>query len=423
MLGNRTAAAVFGVVALLLAACDRVSELPGDTTTAAPPAMTSKPAATAAPGPSPVAEPPAAATPVLATVVAAPIPVPATDGKDHLAYELLLTNALGQDVTLTSLTVLDGDKTLLSLVGDQLAYWTRVMGAPTAPATRIGPGQSAIVWLDVALAGPADIPSNLTHTLGVTLSDPMPPLLPATMTENVAPVTVQTRRPVVLSPPLDGPNWLDGNSCCDMTAHRMAMNPLSGKLWGAERFAIDYVQLGPDGRVFTGDRARPESYPYFAADIHAVKDGPVVAVLDGLPEQVPGRSPTGLPLEQYAGNHIVQDLGDGNYALYAHLRTGSVKVKPGDQLTAGQVIASLGNTGNSDAPHLHFHVMSTPDPLRSDGLPFVFSSFELVSRLTSQDALDPILTGQPATLQRGFAARDETDVSPLVLDVMSYATR
>ena len=61
----------------------------------------------------------------------------------------------------------------------------------------------------------------------------------------------------------------------------------------------------------------------------------MVAVVDGLPEQVPGQIPTGLPLEQYAGNHIVQDLGDGNYALYAHLKTGTVKVRPGDRLTAG----------------------------------------------------------------------------------------
>ena len=67
--------------------------------------------------------------------------------------------------------------------------------------------------------------------------------------------------------------------------------------------------------MFTGDKAKPESYPFFGADIHAVADGPVVAVLDGLPEQIPGETPTGLPLDQYGGNHIVQDIGDGNYAL------------------------------------------------------------------------------------------------------------
>ncbi|PRC56630.1 peptidase M23, partial [Mycobacterium sp. ITM-2017-0098] len=85
--------------------------------------------------------------------------------------------------------------------------------------------------------------------------------------------------------------------------------------------------------------------------------------------QVPGTAPTGLTLEQYGGNHIVQDLGNGNYAFYAHLQTGSVTVTPGDQLTTGQAIGKLGNSGNTDAPHLHFHIMSTPDPLRSDGLP------------------------------------------------------
>jgi len=371
---------------------------------------------TAAPTPAPAA----VLTPVLATVVAAPIPVPATDGKVHLAYELQLTNALGSDVTLASLVVKAGDKTLLTLAGDKLAYWTRALGAGTKPTTTLGAGQAGIVWLDVVVDNGTPAPTELSHTIVVNLAKPMPPLLTATVTEDVAKVAVSTHKPVVISPPLSGPNWLDGNSCCDMTAHRMAMNPLDGGLWAAERFAIDYVQLSTDGTVYKGDQAKPESYPYFGADIHAVADGPVVGVVDGLPEQVPGTNPTGLPLDQYGGNHVVQDIGDGNYAFYAHLKTGTVKVKVGDQLTTGQVLGNLGNTGNSDAPHLHFHVMSTPDPLRSNGLPFVFKDFTLDGRLASMDLLDPLLAGKPAPLAPGSGARPEAGVSPVVLDVMTY---
>lgn len=361
------------------------------------------------------------ATPVIASVIAAPVPVPTTDGKVHLAYELQLTNVLGGDITLKSLSVKAAGKQLLSLDGKGLAYWTRALGAGTVPTDVLHPGQAGIVWLDVVLDGAAPVPTELTHTFVVALAEPTPPLLPAVMTEDdIAPVAVSEHRPAVISPPLDGPRWLDGNSCCDMTAHRMAMNPLNGNIWAAERFAIDYVQLSTDGTIFTGDRAKPESYPYFGANIHAVADGPVVAVLDGLPEQVAGQSPTGLPLEQYAGNHVVQDIGGGNYALYAHLETGTIKVRPGDQLTAGQVIANLGNTGNTDAPHLHFHVMSTPDPLRSNGLPFVLKNFTLAGRVASMAALDPLLAGKPAALARGREPRDEAGVSPLVLDVMDY---
>ena len=405
----RTSLALLGAV-VLLAACGAPVEKPSASSPSAAPAQTPPPAAAGR------------VTPVLASVVAAPVPVPTTDGKRHLAYELQLTNALGGKVTLTSLSVRAGGRDLLVLAGDQLAYWMRALGATQTPTTTLGPGQAGIVWLDVVLDASAPVPTELSHTIAVDVAAPMPPLLPARMSEDdVAPVTVSTHPPAVISPPLDGPRWLDANSCCDMTAHRMAMNPLNGSLWAAERFAIDYVQLSPNGTLYSGNRATPASYPYFGAAIHAVADGPVVAVLDGLPEQVAGQSPTGLPLEQYGGNHVVQDIGGGNYAFYAHLQTGSVKVKPGDRLSTGQVIANLGNSGNTDAPHLHFHVMSTPDPLRSNGLPFVFKDFSLAGRLSSMDALDPVMTGAPAPMVPGFAPRDESGVSPLVLDVMSYA--
>jgi hypothetical protein len=274
----------------------------------------------------------------------------------------------------------------------------------------------------VALDKDAAVPQQLSHVIGLALADPKPPLFPATMNVTVARTDVQTRKPAVISPPLAGPGWLDGDGCCGLDAHRGALNPIDGQLWAAERFAIDYVQLQPDNRLFSGDSTKLDSYAFFGADIHAVADGEVISAVDGLPEQVPGTAPTDLTLDQYAGNHIVQDLGDGNYALYAHIKTGTVRVKPGDRLTAGQVIGSVGNTGNSTAPHLHFHVMSTPDPLRSDGLPFVFDSFRLDSRVAVPD-IDDIFDGEPVPMQSGFAGRDETEVMPLTFDVMTYAAR
>ena len=104
---TRTIAAVLGALALTVASCSPSTESsqetakPPSTTTAAEPANV-----------------PVALTPVTASVVAAPVPVLATDGKKHLAYELQLTNTLSQEVTLTSVAVLAGDRTLLTLTGE-----------------------------------------------------------------------------------------------------------------------------------------------------------------------------------------------------------------------------------------------------------------------------------------------------------------
>ena len=97
-----------------------------------------------------------------------------------------------------------------------------------------------------------------------------------------------------------------------------------------------------------------------------------------------------------------------------------MRVKPGDALTTDQVIAALGNSGNSSAPHLHFQVMSTPDPLRSDGLPFVLTRVGLANPLAGMYVLDQLEAGKPARMQAGFEPSDQSDVSPLVLDVMAY---
>jgi hypothetical protein len=399
-IGRRTLVAVAAAMAVLTAAaCSSDSTPPAATTTTVP----------------------AMATPLVGQVLAPPIPVPATDGRTHLAYEMMVTNTVQGDVTLNSLTVAGDGTKLLTLTGPNLKYWTRALGNSTTPTNVVASGQSVIIWLDVVVDGGAKVPSDITHTVDISVAKPIPGLVPATLTQPIAPVTVSTHKPASISPPLDGPNWLDGNSCCDMTAHRTAVNPINGKFWVSERFAIDYLQLTDDFRLFSGDPTKLESYPYFGAPIHAVSDGKVVAVVDNLPEQVPTKTPSGLTLDQYGGNHIVQDIGDGNYAFYAHLQPGSLTVKPGDELKSGQTIAKLGNSGNSDAPHLHFHLMDGPDPLMANGLPFVLKSFRLDQRVASQPDLDKVFTGQPAPVLPGFAARDVSEVSPLVLDIMNYS--
>lgn len=65
-------------------------------------------------------------------------------------------------------------------------------------------------------------------------------------------------------------------------------------------------------------------------------------------------------------------IGDGRFAFYAHMQPHSLRVHVGEHVKQGQVIGLLGNTGNTDAPHLHFQIMNSPDSWTADGLPFEF---------------------------------------------------
>ena len=58
-----------------------------------------------------------------------------------------------------------------------------------------------------------------------------------------------------------------------------------------------------------------------------------------------------------------------------------MRVKPGDEVKKGLVLGKLGNTGNTSAPHLHFHVMNRPSPLASDGLPYLIDAFDFAGQV------------------------------------------
>jgi murein DD-endopeptidase MepM/ murein hydrolase activator NlpD len=207
----------------------------------------------------------------------------------------------------------------------------------------------------------------------------------------------------VLGPPVAGKGWVAFNGCCEPGfPHRGSVAPYNGALLNSQRFALDWKRMNEDGAFYTGDRTQNESYVDYGADVLAVADGTVVATLDTLEPNEPGILPANDPIraplltvQTVDGNHIVLDLGNGTFAFYAHLQKGTLRVKPGDTVKQGEVIAKLGNTGNSNASHLHFHLMDGPSVLGSHGVPFVISSFDYAGQVPMEliEAADDYLTG------------------------------
>ncbi|MFI6821386.1 M23 family metallopeptidase [Micromonospora sp. NPDC050187] len=192
---------------------------------------------------------------------------------------------------------------------------------------------------------------------------------------------------VTLSLPFTG-LWLARNS----PARRI---PSHGTDLFGERYAIDFV--GVDERRRTADRrdwrtflATEPADRFFAYDrpILAPADGTVVEVHDGEIDHAGRRSQLALVpyalgqaarvrqgVRAVAGNYLIIALPGGAFVALAHLRAGSIRVTPGEEVTAGQHVAACGNSGNSTEPHLHIQVMETQDLSVARGLPMAFRHF------------------------------------------------
>src|SRR5262249_6401837 len=150
-----------------------------------------------------------------------------------------------------------------------------------------------------------------------------------------------------------------------------------------QRFAIDWTQIGEDGKPFQGDRSRNSNFYAYGAEVLAVANAVVADVKDGIPDNDPGKKAVPITLETIGGNYVILDLGRGNFALYAHLQPKSIRVRVGQKVRRGQVLALLGNSGNAEGPHLHFHVTNANSVLGAEGVPYVFESFDLQGILPS----------------------------------------
>jgi len=331
-----------------------------------------------------------------------PYAVFGSDGRLHVEYDLVLTNAFVGPATLDAVAVRADGKPALTLTGDALTAATHTLLTSDATVT-IAPASTAFTQVDLVLPG-RTAPKRITNRVAYTIPADAPSRSVIGSTVSASPVLrTDPRPPTVISAPLSGAGWVNVNGCCNdpTSPHRETLLASDGDWVTPELFAIDWIRE-VDGRFYSGDGTQNTDWVGFGEPIHAVADGTVVLTRDGLPDIPPMTKNPGLRTpEDYAGNNVIVAIGHGRYAVFDHLVRGSVRVRRGQRVRAGQVVGKLGNSGNTDGPHLHFGIEARPDSL-AQGLPFEIDDFVLEHTASAASPGQVTLIGTPKRLHRAL---------------------
>lgn len=349
----------------------------------------------------------------LQSVLDLSVPEPPTPvnvgGEVRLVYELHLTNFSPDRVLLERIEIRGASHgpALREFTGTAL---TALLGHPgplqiPADARIIEPGMRAVSYFWVGLGEGTAIPRTLTHRVSFELLSARASIPVAV---DGGTTVVNLRPPPILSPPLRGGPWVAVYDPAMSRGHRRTLYAVSGHADIPARLAIDWFKVDRNGKLTRGDKTKIANWYGYGADVLAVANARVVATRGDMAESASltaaGDHPR-RPLQDASGNFIVLELGSGHYAFYEHLKPGSLRVRPGDHVVAGEVIAALGYTGDSTGPHLHFHVADSASPLAAEGLPYVLRDFQVLGRYETIAAFGTGHAWTPDREQRDHRAR------------------
>ena len=151
-----------------------------------------------------------------------------------------------------------------------------------------------------------------------------------------------------------------------------------------QRFAYDLLVIKND-RQYDNKGWELKDYYSYGLPVLAPAAGKVIVAIDEYEDNAPLKPNKDAPAH---GNAIVIDHGNNEFSMLAHLQHGSVKVKTGDKVTAGQQLALCGNSGNSPIPHLHYHLQNSSVWFKGEGLPIQFHDYVSNGK--------PVTVGEPA---------------------------
>lgn len=128
-----------------------------------------------------------------------------------------------------------------------------------------------------------------------------------------------------------------------------------------EKYALDIIK---------GFRLRDlfkKTSSTFGTPVYSPCYGRIKKMRDGSPDMPAGQRDT-----QNSGNHVVVGC-DQFDVLLTHLKQGSIVVKEGQTVKIGELLGQIGNSGNSDGPHLHLDATRTDHDGKVTALPMLFN--------------------------------------------------
>lgn len=150
----------------------------------------------------------------------------------------------------------------------------------------------------------------------------------------------------------------------------------------AQRYALDVLKLNKF-RTRAGGLypAQNEKYEIYSESLYAPCDGVVIAARSELADLIPSETDS----KNVLGNFISFYCESTDVSiLLAHLKQNSLVVNVGSQVKAGQLLAQVGNTGNTTEPHLHFQAVKGRQTdfevlaYKGQGLPMTFDGRFLI---------------------------------------------
>lgn len=296
------------------------------------------------------------------------------DGKATSFYEIYLTNFSTNTFKIKKLTAINiGDSSVqfISQNQDFQNRYSRIGSVMNDTTMLLPPGNTAVIYIELSVQNKTNI--DITHLITFEIKGK----------EHLGEITIKAQTTkclsnakLILGKPLEGGPWTSVYDPSWENGHRKVIYTTNGKARIPGRYAIDFIKIDRNGKYANGDENIINNWFGYGVHVLAVADGVVSSVREDFSESPTLSEHLKYNADMATGNYISIKIGDNQYAFYEHLKSKSIKVKVGQKVKKGDIIALLGFTGQSTGPHLHFHVADTDSPLGAEGIPFEFEHFK-----------------------------------------------